>query len=103
MYRSLSLALVALALLAGGPGRSVAEEKAAPKKIEGLGTNKWSPEEVTVKEGDVVEWWVKKGTHGVIFKDWDKAKQVLEVLEGSLEIKKQTGFDLPAQGTKGVE
>lgn len=69
----------------------------AVKKIEGVAPMTWEPKELTVKPGDMVEWSVKSGLHGVVFTDWDKAKQVLEPV-GGLPIL-PNGFKPPAQAT----
>lgn len=71
------------------------------KKIEGFAPMTWSPAEVTVQPGDVVEWTVASGTHGVMFADWAKAQQVLEVQPESLPFGAQ-GYDAPAQGTMAL-
>ena len=69
--------------------------------INGLRTpNRWEPSSPTVKMGDVVEWHAAEGRHGVIFKDFNLAKVVLEFdTDASLTIGPQSGFPEPAQGT----
>src|SRR5206468_2431506 len=61
-----------------------------------------SSREVMVSPGDRVTWIVRSGKHGVMFTDWDVAKQVLKI-EGGLEVKPQPGIPAPAQGTEAKE
>src|SRR5436305_377470 len=84
---------------------SVAEPKnegaqPVPKKVAGFsGPPRWERVETAVQIGDIVEWSVGGGTHGVMFNDWGKAQQVLEPV-GGLTIGPQPGFAAPAQGTE---
>jgi peroxiredoxin/plastocyanin len=81
--------------------RKVRSTAAATVTINGLRLpNRWDPDSVTVKAGDVVEWHAAAGTHGVIFNDWNVAQLALDVdTTASLAIGPQTGFPAPAQGT----
>ncbi len=74
----------------------VADEKTIVARTNPL---RWEPKEISVKAGDVVIWKIDQGFHGVIFSDFDTAKGVLQIEQGSLPIAKQPSFDLPAQGT----
>jgi plastocyanin len=95
--------LAALLLLPSVIFRS--DEKAQAQKVKGdvkkvqalTGPNRWDPPKLAVKVGDVVEWSVAAGLHGLAFNDWDKGKQVLERVDG-LEIK-AFDFKPPTQAT----
>lgn len=66
-------------------------------------TMEWRPQDTIVKPGDVIEWHVRRGTHGVTFKDWTFASKYLKVdTKASMKIGAQPGFDDPAQGTEAV-
>jgi uncharacterized protein YijF (DUF1287 family) len=61
----------------------------------------WSKTAPVVHPGDIVQWKVDSGTHGLMFLDFAQAQQALEILPGGLAIGPQPGFDPPAQGTPG--
>ena len=114
MTRILVLLAFAGSLL---PGVMRAENPVVPKKadekkpvvlfieaMEPVGAaREWRPKETVIKVGDVIEWHVKAGTHGVIFKDWSVASKILKVdTSVSMKIGPQPGFDDPAQGTAAI-
>ena len=66
-------------------------------------TKEWRPKESVVKVGDIIEWHVKAGTHGVMFKDWAVASKVLKIdKSASMKIGPQPGFSDSAQGTEAI-
>lgn len=101
-----AIAFIPLGTFAENP---VVPKKSEPKKpavifIEATETTptmkEWGSRETAVRVGDVVEWHVKKGTHGVMFKDWGIASKVLKIDKSeSLKIGTQPGIPSPEQGT----
>lgn len=81
------------------------KDKSDPKKekatvtIKTVAGNKWDPAETKVKDGDIVEWTVDQGFHGLAFKDGKKARDVLDFQKGGFEVKMQKGFKPPIEAT----
>jgi hypothetical protein len=79
---------------------AILDRKATP-------TLQWSPKAPTVRVGDTIEWRIDNipaasVPHGVMFLDWDTAKDALDLLPGGLPFGPQPGFNPPAQGTPGT-
>src|SRR5687767_8034036 len=75
--RRIVLLTIGLLIWASGVGMSSAA--AAEKTIEAQANNTWNPAAVTAAVGDVVEWKLGAGTHGVRITNWAAVKDHVEV------------------------
>jgi len=92
------IAVLALGLLAwAGGGKSAAAEKT----IEAKATIAWDPAALTVAVGDVIEWKVGGGTHGVRITNWAAVKDNVEVVtvDGQEPFNAETGKTINDDGT----
>jgi len=100
-YRMVVACVVAgLAIaLTGADDKKEEKVEKATVTIKAIGgKNIWDPDGPTVKEGDIVEWTIDSGTHGLAFEDGKKAREVLEFQKGGFEVKMQD-FAAPIEAT----